>query len=680
MGVVYEVRHEDIERRAAMKVLRVDRRLDPALAQQFRDEARAASRIGSDNIVEIYDFGELPDGRLHFTMEYLEGHNLVEELDDFPMDPARLIAIMRQACKGLMAAHEAGIIHRDVKPENILLTTRRDGRLDQTKVVDFGIARMASAETVNDTDAAGTPHYMAPEVCVGVPYDARVDIYALACTMYELISGQPPFMGNTVEEVLRSHVDEEPVRPSEIGNVICPAAIEDVILKALSKQPHDRYEDMRDLEAALCEAQIAAGLETGWDDLPLPEVEPDRRAKLLSAMPNPEAAVEAEMARKRRWWAGMAGLAVALVVSVVLALMPREPSPAEVSAVDVVAQAARDAAARAYYVYPAPGDPHAHTAYRKVLELEESEELAADDLAKERALELRDEFSQTLVRLGDRYWTRPEGKPFAVEFYTMALLFDADHAMAKDRVTLSPVELATFRQQAAQGDFSAGELKAVADLTILAQPEEKAMKELARREKAAPAVSLRKESSRARLLRAYRGQPLVAAKPPLKTIVPEEFFSANGPDQEGKGEPTGLAPPIPGRAGEPAAVRGRANRDPELARELVKSGNQAFRSGRLLEAETKFNRALAADYRNATAQMGLSDVFFERSSYQKAVSYAERAVRLAPKRSSYRIRLGDAYFKILRYPDAKASYEKAKQLGSSSAEARLAKVRRKLGR
>src|SRR5690606_3566971 len=146
------------------------------MAQVFRDEARAASRIGSKYIVEIYDFGELQDGRLWFCMELLDGHDLVPPEEDSAQDSADVIGLMRMVCKGLDQAHGAGIVHRDVKPENILVVERDERRT--IKILDFGISAMLAAGSREGAAIAGTPHYMPPEQVLGQPFDGRCDMYA----------------------------------------------------------------------------------------------------------------------------------------------------------------------------------------------------------------------------------------------------------------------------------------------------------------------------------------------------------------------------------------------------------------------------------------------------------------------------------------------------------------------
>ena len=164
MGVVYEAEHIDIERRVAVKILRLEVCDQPQALQLFRDEARAAGRIGSAHIVEILDFAELPDGRLLYTMELLGGRPLARDIAERPMSAARTIAVLRQVCKGLSSDHAAHIIHRDIKPDNIFLVDRQS-RPDSVKILDFGISIVMAGATVTDTDVVGTPPAAPPSRC-----------------------------------------------------------------------------------------------------------------------------------------------------------------------------------------------------------------------------------------------------------------------------------------------------------------------------------------------------------------------------------------------------------------------------------------------------------------------------------------------------------------------------------
>ncbi len=521
MGVVYEVEHLDIERRAAMKVLRTARDTDPELAEQFRREARAVSRVGSPFIVDIFDFGALPDGRLMFTMELLEGHPLADEVDRAPMALSRLFPILRQMCKGLAAAHAAGVVHRDVKPENVLLVTGDDGRADRVKIVDFGIARMMEGDRVREQDAAGSPHYMAPELTLALAYGPAVDIYALGCTAYELLCGRPPFDGSRVADILRGHVSQPPEPPSAYTPEPVPPALEAVILRCLAKEPNARFADMADLEAALCEAQLACELETPWDDLPLPEVEPERREPLLALLPDP---TTLPAGRTPGGVVLRLGLAAALVLSVVGvgATLTARPPAAASRALDPVEQtvrAAKDAAARAHYVYPPADDPRADTAYRVVLRLEDGD-YDDPDRAADAAGALRAEFADTLTRLGDRYWDLPAGRPFAAEFYAQALFFVPDLARARTRVGLSPLQLATLRDQAARGQFTEAELRTLAVLEPLASaPPEQALRTLAERAARDDAPSLHHAKLVQDLLQANGVQPAAVPSQSRDTVL-----------------------------------------------------------------------------------------------------------------------------------------------------------------
>ncbi|MBK9755314.1 MAG: protein kinase [Nannocystis sp.] len=687
MGVVYEAEHEDIERRVALKILRSEASEDPQQAAQFREEARAASRIGSPNIVEIFDFGELPDGRLMFAMELLNGHGLDTELDKCPMEQGRMIGILRQVCKGLAAAHEVGIIHRDVKPDNIILLAAHgavgagaSGRSDRVKVVDFGIATI-NAEA--DTGAAGTPHYMAPEQVLGVPFDGRLDMYSLGCTAYELLVGKPPFVAQTVDQILQAQLESTPVPPSEL----CPPgtvhpALEAVILRCLEKTPEKRFRDMHDLEAALCEAQIAAGISTPWDDLALPPVDVERRDELLRKMPK-----LGDPARPRRRWlwpaiaVGSSLLAAGLAAVIVLA--NRSPATSSSPEVDALAEAARAAGLRAHWVWP-PKEDLGDTSLRRVLQLEAMDgEL--DLVAEQRARELRTEFATLLVTLGDDYWDKDGGKAFARDYYLQAISFDPNNEHARSRTGATPGMIAEFLDKAAEGSFSEEEIRAAAPLIALAEPdvvkrEEKllALADEADDESASGSANLERliasTSGKPRKRRVKKDDDGRTAQSTL-TIVPPGQDPGTGPGT-GPGPIDPVAtPPQPGvKPGTPAVKR-----DTKESSKLVKDANKALAAGNRKEAEALFHQALGSDNRNAAALIGLSDLEFDKGAYQRAADYAEKATAAAPKNGGYHLRLGDAFYKLLRYTDARRAYEKAKELGVREATDRLDKLKAKLG-
>jgi len=177
MGVVYEAEHVDLGRRVALKILRPEFSGDGESAERFALEARAVCQVASGYVVQVYDFARLPDRRAVFTMELLGGRTLLSETLRGTVEPARAIGLLRQTCKALAAAHDAGIIHRDVKPDNIAVVGR-DGVRDSIKLLDFGIHAIVDMQSgTADTRPAGTPSYLAPEAIAGVPVGVAADLY-----------------------------------------------------------------------------------------------------------------------------------------------------------------------------------------------------------------------------------------------------------------------------------------------------------------------------------------------------------------------------------------------------------------------------------------------------------------------------------------------------------------------
>jgi tetratricopeptide (TPR) repeat protein len=677
MGVVYRAEHVELERQVALKILRPEACGSPALAEMFRKEAKNASRLGSHYIVEIYDLGALPDGRVWFTMPLLSGSSVRAALDAAAMEPTRAIGILRQICKGLAAAHREGIIHRDVKPDNVMLTQDR-GRADSVRMLDWGVAALRSDAERGVGVVAGTPYYIAPEVVSALPYDHRADIYSLGCTAYEMLSARPPFDLSSMGEILVAHVEREPPPLRSVSAHPVPAALARVVHRCLAKRPDDRYADAEELEAAICEAQIEANLQTSWDDLPLPDVDPERRAAIAAKMP------DVRVVRAQRRWVlpAVAGAAIALLAaSVFLGRAPAEASSVEL---DALADQARDAAARSLFVYP-PAEPDAdelETAYRVVLKLEKIDGEHAESAARV-AADLRREFADTLTRLGDEYWERDGGRPFAIDYYAEALVFEPTLPHARERASLSPGELADLRQKAATAGFSREELAAVRPLVALAEPdpEQRAQKlEALQTDTAVGAATAdrlsrllesddevpatRKRAARERV----RAVAAVAAVAPVSTPVgpaPNEVAAGGTGEASADGEIEDTAPLL---------VPASRQRDPATAKSLVDKGNAAFRGGELEAAGRHYQAALAADDRSAAAHDGLGRLAFHRGRYSEAVRHGERAVRLAPRSSKYRVDIGDAYYKAFRYSDAEKQYAQAEALGHAGAASRRKKA------
>jgi serine/threonine protein kinase len=254
MGAVYLCRRTVIDRLVAMKVLRAELMHDPESTERFIIEAKAASAIGSPHIVEVFDFGTMPDGCTYFVMEYLEGDSLGKVLErDGHLTPDRAIHIAKQIAEGLAAAHDVDIVHRDLKPDNVVLIQRDSGEF--VKILDFGLAKVARPQgrLTRVGKVFGTPHYMSPEQSRGKPVDLRTDVYALGVMLYEMLSGRVPFEGDTPLSILAGHVhgNVKPLRTHDSPAREVSAELEAVVLKCLAKRPEHRYPSLRALHADL---------------------------------------------------------------------------------------------------------------------------------------------------------------------------------------------------------------------------------------------------------------------------------------------------------------------------------------------------------------------------------------------------------------------------------------------
>ena len=256
MASVYLAEHAHLERPVVLKVLHGHLAKDPEMLERFRREARAASQLVHPNIVPILDAGEA-DGVLYTVMPYMPGGSFSDRIGAGAQPPVEVASIVAQAAAALDYAHRRGIVHRDVKPDNVLFD--EDGH---ALVTDFGIAEARFHGRLTASGRAmGTPHYMSPEQAMGKLVDGRADIYSLGIVMYEGLVGFPPFDGPDAFAVGYKQVHEVPVSPVQVNSEI-PAALAEIVMRCLSKPPADRYARGNDLADALI-AWIASTGETG---------------------------------------------------------------------------------------------------------------------------------------------------------------------------------------------------------------------------------------------------------------------------------------------------------------------------------------------------------------------------------------------------------------------------------
>jgi serine/threonine protein kinase len=256
MGLVYEAEHVEIGRRVAVKVLHAMYTRQTEVLARFRSEARAATRIGHPHIIDVFDSGTTVDGAVYFVMEFLEGRDLGQLIEDVgPLSAQRAVVIAREVCQALMAAHRSGILHRDLKPENVFLI-QRDGNPDFVKVLDFGIAKTLDAVServgrlTNPGMAMGTPEYMAPEQAAGQPVDARADVYAVGAILYEMLSGRPPHEGGNIMELLTAKATKAPT-PVEVLRPDVPRDLGQLVMRTLAISPDLRPQSMESMAQEL---------------------------------------------------------------------------------------------------------------------------------------------------------------------------------------------------------------------------------------------------------------------------------------------------------------------------------------------------------------------------------------------------------------------------------------------
>jgi serine/threonine protein kinase len=282
MGAVYSATHPLIGKKAAIKVISAALCTDAAQVERFVQEARSVNQIGHPNIVDVFAFGTLPDGRSYFVMEWLQGQSLADRVAKGGLSLAEAVEIMEQASDALEAAHEKGIVHRDLKPDNVYLVNVRGNR-QLVKLLDFGIAKLASGGDVRVQKTAtgmmmGTPGYISPEQARGKSdVDYRTDVYAFGCMVYEMVLGRLPFVAESAMDVVIKHLTEAPPPPREIWPDI-PPPLENMLVRMLDKDPAQRpsliefrqtLAELRGVLMSTMGPEGAAGFRSGFGPRPV---------------------------------------------------------------------------------------------------------------------------------------------------------------------------------------------------------------------------------------------------------------------------------------------------------------------------------------------------------------------------------------------------------------------------
>lgn len=247
MSVMYRATDIRLGRKVALKIIAEHLTEDPEFRERFVDEARNTSAIDHANVVPLYDFGEV-DGLLYIAMRLVDGSDMASLIKDGPLTPDRAIALLSQVAEALDNLHERGLVHLDVKPANVLVTSR-ESTAEHVYVADFGLTRRgATGHRTRGGDFLGSPTYAAPEHLRGEPVDARTDAYSLACVLFACLSGRPPYQGS-VPDVIQGHLNRDvPSLTAQVPSL--PGAIDDVIRRGMAKTPPQRYATCRELIAA----------------------------------------------------------------------------------------------------------------------------------------------------------------------------------------------------------------------------------------------------------------------------------------------------------------------------------------------------------------------------------------------------------------------------------------------
>jgi serine/threonine protein kinase len=326
MSVMYKATDVRLGRKVALKVIGEHLGEDAEFRERFVDEARNTSAIDHANVVPLYDFGEV-DGLLYIAMRLVDGSDLASLIKDGPISLDRTIALLGQVAEALDTLHERGLVHLDVKPANVLVTSRETST-EHVYLADFGLTRRgATGHRTRSGDFLGSPTYAAPEHLRGEPVDARTDAYSLACVLFACLTGRPPFQGK-VPEVIQGHLNLEP--PAVTGLVALPATIDEVIRRGMAKDPKVRF--------ASCKALIGAArqaLAQAQRSQPPRPAGPPRQPQQYQAPPGPgefvrlrppvpvgSSAFTTPKSSGKRWLAPLiAGLvAIAAIVTVIILL------------------------------------------------------------------------------------------------------------------------------------------------------------------------------------------------------------------------------------------------------------------------------------------------------------------------------------------------------------------------
>ncbi len=664
---MYEAYDPELDRHVALKLLK------PQVASahgtgsfQLRmlREAQAMAKLSHPNVVHVYDVGTHGE-QVYIAMDRVRGYTLGRWAKNEPRTWSEIMDVVMGAGRGLRAAHEAGLVHRDFKPANVVVG--RDGR---AQVLDFGLARgdasnlsgsgselpavvisrsssdslledphsrpisetsttsgdspLLAADLTEVGVVLGTPRYMAPEQHERRTVDHRADQFSFCVTLFQLLARRHPFDGRAPKQILSAIKKGSVNKPAPEARV--PRAVLNVIERGLAFHPCDRYSDMGELLHAL-------------------------------------ESVRGQYSRPRRGalpWA-VTALTVGSVAAVAV-LLTREPS-SRATERDAYANDARSAAAEGRYVFPPLQERGATTALDAIRKLEHLA-TAEDELAAALALDLRREFAVNLIHFADEV-DRAGDAELSAFVYGQALAFEPDNGSV---ASLAGSRGASLGKHAEDRVFREEDLVLAEGLAIIhASAGDERIARLDALENGGTLSPQLDEDTLVHLV-GERAREIFAENAPPSAST-DDAVSLPQP------EAAVVRDPVVAEIDEAPQAQTRAKRARKTAKDMTATGRTALASGDARAAADAFEAALAAKPGHAPALAGLSDAMFERGDYEGALRYIKKACRSSPRNAAYQIKLGDAYFKVGDRGGAKTAYENAKSLDHAKADSRLARLR-----
>ncbi len=727
-GAIYLGEHVTLRRKVVVKVLHHELSRDDLATERFRREATTVGELDNDHIVQIYDFGRTKDGRLYLAMEYLEGHTLADIIEEQgQLEIEQVVDVLTQLGEALIEAHAMGYVHRDLRPRNLFLAKRRT-RANYLKLLDFGLAKLVEKEGEAASTSLGMtfgdPHYMSPEQARGDAVDRRADIYSMGCIAYQMLSGEPPFHGGKVFDVLTRQVEETP-RPLATVAPNTPAWLDRAVMRCLEKDPGDRYITVYRLVEALRQgtdsgvimsdevarrrptnppASISRAMERvrahekegrGWDadaiknaeqkkietqltEPMLPEPpeptrpEPTRPEPTLA--PKKESSIGKSSSKKKSAGAQTA-LGLGLIgepndIKTPIAKRPMEQLPAAVEpvarepegiAVDEVVPATRAAGkndAVPKEVSAQSGTGLSAVWYADGETLEDGGKLTAKEKAKlDKARGNSPSRTGLMAVSSDEYLDELPGNNrlrvvlgsvgalllvavLAVKFWPSGESSKNSEASAVAQKSDATMLAAKPQADAAAplpDDVSPVPVPVVAEPTVVrAQPKPKDRP-----------VRDPRPVRKPKPVRDPKPKPVRDPDPPRNPVV----------------TPPAPANPIDVSSGPTAA-------DQAQAKALVGEGNSDLRSGDILGAASKFNKARSLDPRNGSAYAGLGSIALSQGAYQAAVGHLGKATKMRSKSARNWTLLGEAYLGTGANGKAASAFKRALKLQPDNARAR----------